>query len=89
MEVQVANLVFHITHGIFEKKIAQTIIIFSLIALWSIYPNMLYGLNLTTMRSSGDAPAVFTTPGEAPRTLQKEWGDSLELELNGDMIRVI
>ena len=41
------------------------------------------------MMSPGDATAVFTTPGEAPRTLQKEWGDSLELDLNGDMIRVI
>ena len=41
------------------------------------------------MRSPGDAAAVFTTSGEVPRTLQKEWGDSLELELNGDMIRVI
>ena len=31
--------------------------------------------------------AIFSTPREAPVTLQKKWGDFLELAPNGDTLR--
>ena len=41
-----------------------------------------------TFCSRDVAGVVISTPGEAPGTLQKEWGDFLGLGRNGDRLAV-